>query len=121
MGSPKRDGFTRSLMKSGTFINHRQRVSANSVEVSFSKMNGWEKRTVNLQAGDKVRFRFQSQLASGSIAVELVAPDGTVPIRWGDTQSAMSDFVARASGRYTVKTTAVQASGAYKVEMIRDE
>ena len=122
MASPKQDGpaFSLSVVKSGTMVNHRARVSPHLLEVSFAKMNGWEKRPIKFRAGDKVRLGFQCQLASGSLVVELVAPDGSTAIRWGDSPGATNDFVAEVDGKYIIRATAEHASGGYKIEIAPD-
>ena len=119
MASAMRNGprFSLGVVRSGTIVNLRQRVSPQVLEISFARMNGWERRTLTFSAGESVRLSFQSRLSAGSLIVELIAPDGSVAIRWGDSPNATEDFVAPLPGKYTLKATASKAAGGYKVEI----
>lgn len=102
---------------SGTRTNLRRRMSPTVMEASFSSMNGWEKRSMTLQQGDRVQFHCQCRLESGSLLLELLAPDGTTSLRWGNTPSETIQFTAPVAGKYAVRVTADHARGGYRLEV----
>ena len=119
MPDPDKDApsFSFAFTRSGVVVKHRQNVTPRAIEISFSRMNGWERRAIHFKAGDTVKFHFECRLESGSLSVDLLAPDGSTLIHWGDTPTATSDFTAAAEGKYVVRATADHAAGAYRLEM----
>ena len=99
---------------------HLRRHTSRSVwEASFSSMNGWERRSIKFQMGDQVRFQYQSHAESGSLSVVLMAPDGSVVLRWGAEPAGVATvFTASLDGRYGVQVTADHASGGYRLELL---
>ena len=81
-------------------------------------MNGWERRSIKFEVGDQVRFQYQSHVDRGSLGVQLMAPDGTVVLRWAGTQAETTAFTASLPGRYGILVSADHASGGYRLELL---
>ena len=109
-----------SLGRAGSCSSRRLRrhTSRKVWEASFASMNGWESRSIKFEVGDQALFQFQSHIESGSLLVELAAPDGTTVVRWGDKPSETTAFTASAAGRHRVRVTADHASGGYRLELL---
>jgi len=119
MADPSKDPprFSMAVTNSGVFSRHRHRVTPTGIEVTFGRINGWERRAIHFRAGDTVRFHYQGHLESGSLSVELLAPDGSTVIRWEGTTDLTNDFTAATEGKYILRTTGDHASGGYRLEM----
>jgi hypothetical protein len=96
-------------------------MSGNDWEVSFSSMNGWTRRTIRFQPGDRIRFRYQAHADTGSLTAELLAPDGSMAIVWGAASPEMTDFTATVPGKYSVRVSAEHAVGGFRVEILPGE
>ena len=109
-----------SFYRAGSCSSRRLRrhTSRKVWEASFASMNGWESRSINFEVGDQALFQFQSHIESGSLLVELAAPDGTTAVRWGGKPSETTAFTASVAGRYRVRVTADHASGGYRLELL---
>lgn len=99
----------------------RRHVSGTVWDSSFSSMNGWEAVSTKLEAGDQVRLQYQSRRESGSLLMELLAPDGTACHRFGDGPSETYTLAAHLSGRYTARATADHAAGGFRLELSAGE
>jgi hypothetical protein len=109
-----------SLAHAGScrMTNLRRHFSRSAMEASFSRMDGWEKRSIRLEAGDHARFSYDSRITGGSLFVDLIAPDGTTVVRWGNQPSVTTEFTAHHPGKYTVLVTADEAAGSYRLELL---
>ena len=109
-----------SLGRAGACSTRRlvRHTSRTVWEASFSSMNGWERRSIKFEAGDQVRFQFQSHIESGLLSMELIAPDGSAVLRWGEEPSETTAFTASLEGKYQVRVTADHASGGYRLELL---
>ena len=99
----------------------RQHVSRTVWSVSFSTMNGWELVSTRLEAGDRVRFQYESHVESGSLMMELVAPDGSTAFRWEGSSSETCTLTAATSGVYSARATADHAAGGFRLELLPSE
>lgn len=99
-------------------MTHARRHMSHTVwEASFASMNGWERRPITFEAGDRVRFEYGSHVEIGSLSMELIAPNGTTAVHWGEKSSETTEFEASLTGRYTVRVTADHAAGGYRLEL----
>lgn len=87
--------------------------------LDIERMNGSDMHTLDLQRGDLLRVRFETE--AGSLRMEILAPDGT-SIYSGNGRDA-TEFMLRApeSGRYTVAVEARQARGTLHVRLAGEE
>jgi hypothetical protein len=81
-------------------------------------MNGWELMSTKLEAGEQVCFQFESRRQSGSLLMELLAPDGTAIHCFGDEASETHTLTAHAPGRYSARVTADHAAGGFRLEVL---
>ena len=86
--------------------------------LDIERMNGSDMHTLDLQRGDVLRVRFETE--DGSLRMEIIAPDGT-SIYSGNGRGA-TDFMLRApeSGSYTVAVEARQARGKLHVRLFEE-
>lgn len=101
-----------------TMRHLRRHVSRTVWDSSFSSMNGWEMVSTKLEAGDQARFQYESRVQSGSLVMELIAPDGTTVFRWGDESSETYTLKANVAGRYSARVTADHAAGGFRLELL---
>jgi hypothetical protein len=99
----------------------RRHVSRTVWDSSFSSMNGWEQVSTKLQVGDQVRFQYGSRVESGSLLMELLAPDGAAVHRFGDESSETYTLTAYLAGRYSARVTADHAAGGFRLELLSSE
>lgn len=98
-----------------------QHVSRTVWSVSFSSMNGWGMVSTKLAAGDRVRFQYESHVESGSLMMELVAPDGSVAFRWEGSSSGTYALTAATSGVFNARVTADHAAGGFGLTLLPSE
>lgn len=77
--------------------------------LDIEKMNGTDLHTLDLQAGDVLQVRFESE--KGSLFMEIIAPNGTT-VYWGYGKET-TDFTVNIteSGVYTIVVCARHAKG----------
>ena len=81
--------------------------------LDIEKMNGTDLHTLELQKGDALHIRFQTE--QGSLYLEIKAPDGTSVYR-GNGQD-VTDFTVNApeNGVYTILVEAHRARGSIQI------
>ena len=81
--------------------------------LDIEKMNGTDLHTLELQKGDALHIRFQTE--QGSLYLEIKAPDGTSVYR-GNGQD-VTDFTVNApeNGVYTILVEAHRARGRIQI------
>jgi hypothetical protein len=84
-------------------------------------MNGWEMVSTKLETGDQARFQFECHVQSGSLFMELLAPDGATVHRFGDGPSETYTLMANLAGRYGARVTADHAAGGFRLELLPGE
>jgi hypothetical protein len=99
----------------------RRHVSRTVWDASFASMNGYEQMSTKLEAGDRARFQFDSHVESGSLWMELVAPDGAILFRLDGGAAETYALTAALPGRYRVRVTADRAAGGFRVELLPGE
>ena len=109
--------FSGARARSYSARHLRQHQSRDVFEASFTMMNGWERRSIKMEAGDEVQFRVETRAESGSLCIELQAPDGTTIVRWGDQPFVTTDYQADLPGKYGLRVNTEQAAGSYRVEL----
>ncbi len=97
--------------------NYHERMSGHVWAVSFSSMNGWQRRTMKLQQGDQVRFSYEAHAETGSITTQLLAPDGSAALTWGPGSPPVTDFTATLTGKYSLRVTLDHAAGGFRIEL----
>ena len=92
------EGFTGSRVK-----------NPDAYLLDIEKMNGTDLHTLDLQAGDVLQVRFESE--KGSLFMEIIAPNGTT-VYWGYGKET-TDFTVNIteSGVYTIVVCARHAKG----------
>lgn len=96
----------------------RRHVSRTVWDSSFASMNGWEMVSTKLEAGEQARFQYESRVQSGTLWMELIAPDGTIILRWGDKPVETYTLTANLPGRYRARVTADHAAGGFRLELL---
>lgn len=96
------EGFTGSRLK-----------NPDAYLLDIEKMNGTDLHTLELQKGDALHIRFQTE--QGSLYLEIKAPDGTSVYR-GNGQD-VTDFTVNApeNGVYTILVEAHRARGSIQI------
>lgn len=96
------EGFTGSRLK-----------NPDAYFLDIEKMNGTDLHTLELQKGDALHIRFQTE--QGSLYLEIKAPDGTSVYR-GNGQD-VTDFTVNApeNGVYTILVEAHRARGSIQI------
>ena len=96
------EGFTGSRLK-----------NPDAYFLDIEKMNGTDLHTLELQKGDALHIRFQTE--QGSLYLEIKAPDGTSVYR-GNGQD-VTDFTVNApeNGVYTILVEAHRARGRIQI------
>ena len=96
------EGFTGSRVKNPDFYL-----------LDIEKMNGTDLHTLELQAGEYLHIRFQTE--QGSLYLEIKTPDGTSVYR-GNGQD-VTDFTVNApeNGVYTILVEAHRARGSIQI------
>lgn len=110
-----------SLGKTGSYKERglHRRMSRTVWEASFAGMNGWEQRSMTLTPGDHVKFKCDCHSASGTLRIELLAPDGATVMSWAEATSYISEYVAGTEGKHHLRVTAENAEGGrYRVELL---
>ena len=59
--------------------------------------------STKLEAGDRVRFQYESHVESGLLVMELVAPDGNTAFRWEGSSSGTYALTAATSGGFSLE------------------
>jgi hypothetical protein len=99
----------------------RRHVSRTVWDSSFASMNGYEQVSTKMGTGDRARFQFESHVESGSLWMELVAPDGTTLTRLEAGVAETYALTATLPGRYYVRVTADHAAGGFKLQLLPGE
>jgi hypothetical protein len=96
----------------------RRHVSRTVWDSSFASMNGYEQVSTKMETGDRARFQFESHVESGSLWMELVAPDGTILFRLDGGAAETYALAAPLPGRYSMRVTADRAAGGFRLELL---
>ena len=99
----------------------RRHVSRTIWESSFSSMHGFEQVSTKLEAGARARFQFESHVESGTLAMELLAPDSTTVVRVDGGAAETYALTATLPGRYSARVTADHASGGFRLQLLPGE
>ena len=92
------DGFTGSRVK-----------NPDACLLDIRRMNGTDLHTMELQEGDVLRIRFETE--KGSLHMEIKAPDGTAIYSGNGKETADFTVNIPESGVYTVVVAARRAKG----------
>ena len=84
-------------------------ANPDSYTLDIERMNGADRHTMELNAGDTLQIQFETQ--KGSLHMEIIAPDGT-PLYTGNGQAA-TEFTVNVpqSGTYDLVVEAQHAKG----------
>lgn len=110
--------FSASSSGAGSKSGYRPHMTPDLMEASFSFRNGWDQRSILLEAGQRARFRFESQLETGSIAVDVKAPDGAIVLHMEGAVDEEDTLVAASAGKYTVRVGVDNGSGRFRLLLI---
>lgn len=102
------EGFTGSRVK-----------NPDSYLLDIKKMNGTDLHTLDLQAGDALKIQFKTK--SGSLYMEINAPDGTT-LYCGNGKET-TDFTVNVTqgGVYSIVVEARHAKGRIQIQCVKTE
>ena len=99
-----REGFTGSRVK-----------NPDAYLLDIEKMNGTDLHTLELQKGDVLQIRFETE--KGSLYMEIKAPDGTSLYRGNGKETTFFTVNIRESGVYTIVVEARHAKGTIHIQL----
>ncbi|MDD6041717.1 MAG: PPC domain-containing protein [Clostridia bacterium] len=81
--------------------------------LEIQRMNGNDRHTLELRAGDVVRVAFETE--KGFLRLQICAPDGTVIYRGNGRKASSFTLNIAQTGAYTIEVKAKQARGNIRI------
>ena len=81
--------------------------------LEIQRMNGNDRHTLELRAGDVVRVAFETE--KGFLRLQICAPDGTVIYRGNGRKASSFTLNIAQTGAYTMEVKAKQARGNIRI------
>lgn len=81
--------------------------------LEIQRMNGNDRHTLELRAGDVVRVAFETE--KGFLRLQICAPDGTVIYRGNGRKTSSFTLNIAQTGAYTIEVKAKQARGNIRI------
>ncbi len=81
--------------------------------LEIQRMNGNDRHTLELRAGDVVRVAFETE--KGELRLQICAPDGTVIYRGNGRKASSFTLNIAQTGAYTMEVKAKQARGNIRI------
>ena len=110
--------FSGGLVGSCRMSDLRRKTTRTAWQASFGSMDGWERRTVRLEAGDLLRLSFAATVGSGALRLDVLTPDGSAVAQSGGSPAETLEVVASSAGKYALVVTAEKASGDFLIELL---
>ena len=85
-----------------------------SYTLDIQRMNGSDRHTMNLTAGDVLKVTFETE--KGSLHMEITAPDGTILYAGNGEETTEFEISILETGAYTINVEARHAEGTIHIQ-----
>ena len=89
-----------------------------SYTMDIQRMNGSDRHSINLTAGDVLQVEFETE--KGSLHMEITAPDGTAIYAGNGEETTVFEITVPETGAYTVTVEARHAEGKISIRLKED-
>ncbi|UCD09883.1 MAG: hypothetical protein JSU79_04355 [Dehalococcoidales bacterium] len=104
-----------SCGESGTRILYSGSKVGDQISASYELFTGIDRKTFNIDVGDKISFSYVSSVEKGKLKMEIYNPDDILITSFTSNKTGTKQLVIEKTGKHTVKITGNQTKGRYQI------